>query len=188
MNKPTSHPSSNHDLPTIGIRCVGVAVALAFAMGSLGFWLYDRENEIHAAPLSPFYHALQLFVLHSPYLGGKMNGFLEVARWLAPLSLGWFAVTGVMALFIKDLRLFLLPAALWAHGDLRAGTARAGTRRMLWLLSPGAAQPILLPTPWAGASPLLPPPFLLQRRSHRTPEPERGDHRGGGTRGGRGGR
>ena len=67
-------------------RVLVSSAALALVLGTLGN--LEHQND----PSGPhvghaLYHTLQLYILHSPHFEGSLPLTLEVARWLAPMSL-----------------------------------------------------------------------------------------------------
>ena len=85
--------------------CIAGLSLTAFVCGWVGFWRYEHEHGLEGSPLSPPYHALQMFILHTPHLERRINAWLEVGRWLAPLALGWAAVRAWMSAYRRELRL-----------------------------------------------------------------------------------
>jgi hypothetical protein len=62
------------------------------ALGTWGYQWYAGLHREHAAFLSSVYGALQLFLLHMPHLEPPVPWPLEIARFVAPLVLGYGAV------------------------------------------------------------------------------------------------
>lgn len=59
-------------------------------------------------PWNSCYHALQLFILHTPHLEGRVPPALEFARWLAPLAFGSAAIFAFWRKLRREFRRLLL--------------------------------------------------------------------------------
>ena len=111
-----AHSSLDHQHPSRALWWLAILfTALTLAFGSYGIWLYEHPPVATPAPapagvaaveehphhgLSPFYHAVQMLILHTAHFEHGLNGWIEAGRWCGVVAFSTFA----MALFLKRLR------------------------------------------------------------------------------------
>lgn len=93
------HPRSGHEPRALRLKelrpvLVGVAFALAFTLGVVGY----REAEPALDLSTAAFKSIQLFVLEGGVVEGETPWPLEIARWLAPAVVGYAAIRGAMLL------------------------------------------------------------------------------------------
>ncbi len=93
------------------VRIVITMVALSFVLGFVGYWqMYLGGDSTKGAwnPADVLYKALLLFLLEADADTGS-SGWpysIQVARFLAPISVGWAAVRAAMALLDDEMAVF----------------------------------------------------------------------------------
>lgn len=90
MSRGTHSSPLHHERPRSYWYVFAILVPTAYALGAVGFWLYEAEHTGESHTLDALYHAAQLFILHAPALAPPLNWPLESGRWLA-LGLSVFA-------------------------------------------------------------------------------------------------
>lgn len=87
-----------------------VAATTTLVAGTVGFHQYEAAHSATASGswFGSLYHALQLFVLHTPYLPGPTNLALEVGRWSAALIFALTALVALSRVFASEGRLLRL--------------------------------------------------------------------------------
>ena len=70
---------------------------LAILLGTIGFIRLSGEHEHTASLLDALYDSLKLFHLHFEHTGGSLSWQLQVARFLAPLVVGFSLVKGFVS-------------------------------------------------------------------------------------------
>jgi hypothetical protein len=105
---------------------LGSAWAAALLLGFLGFEKYALENGEAWSPVGSIYLTLQLIVLNSGGLSGRMNCMLDIARFLLP---GLAAFTGLQAILnlFRDQTQMLRLWGLRDHAVI-CGLGRKGSR------------------------------------------------------------
>ena len=84
-----------------------ITTPIAFALGAWGFWIYQGPpGAKHSIP-GALYGAVQLFILHTPHLGGTVNFQLEAGRWLAAACFGLTALLALHRIFRSEFSRFL---------------------------------------------------------------------------------
>jgi len=83
---------STHSLKLLGFT---LSLLVSIVLGFWGFHLHSTEHTI----LDLLYLSLQLFSLTSGAVDGPVPIPLEIARWLAPLTLAGGAITAALSLF-----------------------------------------------------------------------------------------
>ena len=64
-----------------------VCAILAFILGTVGNLQYQQMGGEVSHLGNAMYHTAQLFMLHSPHFSRQVPWFLELARWLAPITI-----------------------------------------------------------------------------------------------------
>ncbi len=75
-------------------------------LGVIGFYIYYEQQQANATALDILYSTIGLFILEFNGTIGKVPGPLEVARWLAPISLSYAAFKAVMSIMGNRLAQF----------------------------------------------------------------------------------
>src|SRR5688500_17189762 len=60
--------------------------ALTLVCGTIGVAQYEREHGGHIHGLSPFYHAVQMLILHTPHYEEGLNAGIEAGRWFGVVT------------------------------------------------------------------------------------------------------
>jgi len=97
-----------HKRPSWFWRVIFIGAPLAFGLGTVGFWIYDKKPAGIAPWFDALYHSLQLFILHMPHVEGPMNWCLELGRWLAAALFGMAALIALYDLVMRDIQQFRL--------------------------------------------------------------------------------
>ncbi|PLX02138.1 MAG: hypothetical protein C0595_11900 [Marinilabiliales bacterium] len=74
-------------------------VSLSSILGLIGFFIYFKNHDISYNISDLVYAVVKLFIIDSDYSLTHINIFLNVARFLAPLSLATAIIQGVLNLF-----------------------------------------------------------------------------------------
>jgi len=80
------------------LRIMAFTFPIAFVLGATGYYHYPLGGE-SVNLTNAMYHAAQLFILHAPHFENPVPWTLEIARWLAPVSM-------ILALLNMALSLF----------------------------------------------------------------------------------
>ncbi len=80
---------------------IAVAAAVVLPLGTIGFHKLPDGSDL----VDSFYKALQLFAL-SAAVPDKANVYLEIARFLAPVVIGYAAIGAIVALYRDQLNRF----------------------------------------------------------------------------------
>lgn len=89
------HPGSSEDgaSPLLSLRrhwlrrTLALCAITALVLGIIGYVQYQPRSEQGVSYGNALYHTAQLFMLHSPHFEEPVPLTLEVARWLAPMTL-----------------------------------------------------------------------------------------------------
>ena len=74
-------------------------VSLSAIFGLIGFYIYFKNNNISYHISDLIYAVVKLFIIDNDYSLTHINIFLNIARFLAPLSLATAIINGVLKLF-----------------------------------------------------------------------------------------
>ena len=92
--------SRGHQRTLFVWSAIAISAALAFVLGVWGYWqYYDAKPATSSEPsfIDVLYYTLQLFVLEFEVSSGEHLPWpLEIARWLAPLSLSAAAIKTIL--------------------------------------------------------------------------------------------
>lgn len=87
---------------------------IGFALGISGFQTYSQLNGMQWQFSEILYRTIQLIVLESGAVGGRLNWMLESARYLLPALTGLTAVQALMLLF-REQRMWIQIKSLRGH-------------------------------------------------------------------------
>lgn len=68
-------------------RVLVVTALISLVLGTIGNYQYLAHAPAGASFGSALYHTVQLFILHSPHFEAHVPWTLEIARWLAPITI-----------------------------------------------------------------------------------------------------
>jgi hypothetical protein len=119
--------------------------ALSLVCGTIGVAQYEREHVGHVTGLSPFYHAVQMLILHLPHFDHGWNPWIEAGRWFGVLTL--FGAT--LALLWVRFRgeLMLLRVGTWSDHAVVCGLGRKGFELARCLKQEGAGGRVVVVDP-----------------------------------------
>lgn len=103
------------------------ATAAVFVLGTIGFQQYATEHHRAAVGLDSFYRTLTLFELDGVDVEPPIPLAMEIARFLAPVLLGYAAFRGIAALFRQQLQLMGIRLLVRNHVVI-AGLGEMGFR------------------------------------------------------------
>jgi hypothetical protein len=128
--------------PVIWSRILIGSAVLALLLGTVGYCEEQRhaDNSVHVG--NALYHTLQLFLLHSQHFHGPPPWQLEVARWLAPMSLVFAAITQLHRLVREERGEAVRRSLRQATGHVVVcGLGRKGIELVRFLHSRSASPP-----------------------------------------------
>lgn len=108
------------------------ALLVVWLIGAYGIFQYEVHHYGHASWTIALYHALQLFILHTPHWEDPLNPFLMFALFAAPVVMGFATIEALWRVFRRDLLVVLsrswgdhiILCGLGAKGDQLLGCYR----------------------------------------------------------------
>lgn len=108
---------------------IGALAALALVLGYIGLWKNALSIGEPRTPLDIFYRTLQLFIMESGDVPGRVSWELQIARLIAPVVPAWTVVMAAGVLFRAQIQRFRLrrlqdPVVICGLGRLGLELAR----------------------------------------------------------------
>ena len=104
----------------------GVLTLVALVLGFMGFDAHLRAEGLEPTFLDVLYQTLQLFIMQSGAVDGKVGWQLEIARFLAPAVAAYAAVRAILVLFAEQVNFARLRG--WSGHVVVCGLGRKGVR------------------------------------------------------------
>ena len=82
-----------------------ILIGLSVTLGIIGFLIYYDKNNISYHITDLFYNVIKLFIIDSDFTSKHINIFLNVARFLAPLSLATAIISWLLKNFAHQINL-----------------------------------------------------------------------------------
>ncbi|MBN1568199.1 MAG: NAD-binding protein [Acidobacteria bacterium] len=85
---------------------IGILAVVTFVLGYIGFWKNAASLLEPRTPLDVFYMTLQLFIMESGNVVGRVPWELEIARLIAPVVPAWTVIIAAGVLFRAQIQRF----------------------------------------------------------------------------------
>lgn len=109
-----------------GIWFIALLMLLALMLGMLGFQHYYAARHEHRTLFTLLYASIQLFILQSGLVDDPLPWLLEIARWLAPATLSYAVIYGV--LLVTREQVGLIQAHWYRRHVILCGLGEKGVR------------------------------------------------------------
>jgi hypothetical protein len=113
-NRSAGIPASEASAWTVSWQWITIAVlaAAALVLGYIGFWKYAASRPDSRTQLDILYVTLQLFIMESGNVSGRVPWELEIARLIAPVVPAWTVIIAAGILFRAQIQRFRMS---WVH-------------------------------------------------------------------------